>query len=98
MAPHERHRGDGDGPRAGRDALRPALRRVGAPAVTVAAPLAGRTALVTGGSRGLGRAIAIRLAAAGAAVAVNYRERAEAAEAVVREIEAQGGRALAVRA
>jgi NAD(P)-dependent dehydrogenase (short-subunit alcohol dehydrogenase family) len=60
--------------------------------------LAGRTALVTGASRGLGRAIAVRLAAAGAAVAVNYRERGEAADAVVREIEARGGRALAVRA
>jgi NAD(P)-dependent dehydrogenase (short-subunit alcohol dehydrogenase family) len=66
--------------------------------VTADAALEGRTALVTGASRGLGRAIALRLAAAGAAVAVNYRERAEAAEAVVREIEAQGGRALAVRA
>ena len=60
--------------------------------------LAGRTALVTGGSRGLGRAIALRLAGAGAAVAVNYRAQAEAAEAVVREIEARGGRALAVQA
>ena len=66
--------------------------------MTAAGALGGRTALVTGASRGLGRAIALRLAAAGAAVAVNYRERAEAAEAVVREIEAQGGRALAVRA
>jgi 3-oxoacyl-[acyl-carrier protein] reductase len=66
--------------------------------VTAGADLGGRTALVTGASRGLGRAIALRLAAAGAAVAVNYRERAEAAEAVVREIEAQGGRALAVQA
>ena len=66
--------------------------------MTADAALAGRTALVTGASRGLGRAIALRLAAAGAAVAVNYRERAEAAGAVVREIEAQGGRSLAVRA
>ena len=66
--------------------------------MTAGAALDGRTALVTGASRGLGRAIALRLAVAGAAVAVNYRERAEAAEAVVREIEAQGGRALAVRA
>jgi 3-oxoacyl-[acyl-carrier protein] reductase len=66
--------------------------------VTTSAALGGRTALVTGASRGLGRAIAVRLAAAGAAVAVNYRERAEAAEAVVREIEARGGRALSVRA
>jgi 3-oxoacyl-[acyl-carrier protein] reductase len=60
--------------------------------------LAGRTALVTGGSRGLGRAIALRLAGMGAAVAVNYRAQAAAAEAVVREIEAHGGRALAVQA
>jgi 3-oxoacyl-[acyl-carrier protein] reductase len=66
--------------------------------VTGSAAFAGRTALVTGASRGLGRAIAIRLAAAGAAVAVNYRDRAEAAEAVVHEIAARGGRALAVRA
>jgi 3-oxoacyl-[acyl-carrier protein] reductase len=66
--------------------------------VTAGADLGGRTALVTGASRGLGRAIALRLAAAGAAVAVNYRERAEAAAAVVREIEAQGGRALAAQA
>jgi NAD(P)-dependent dehydrogenase (short-subunit alcohol dehydrogenase family) len=60
--------------------------------------LAGRTALVTGASRGLGRAIALRLAAAGAAVAVNYRAQAEAADLVVREITAAGGRGLAVRA
>jgi 3-oxoacyl-[acyl-carrier protein] reductase len=66
--------------------------------VTGSAAFAGRTALVTGASRGLGRAIAIRLAASGAAVAVNYRDRAEAAEAVVHEIATRGGRALAVRA
>jgi 3-oxoacyl-[acyl-carrier protein] reductase len=60
--------------------------------------LAGRTALVTGGSRGLGRAIALRLARAGAAVGVNYRAQAGAAEAVAGEIRAQGGRAVAVRA
>ncbi len=58
----------------------------------------GRTALVTGASRGLGRAIALRLARAGVAVGVNYRERREAADAVVGEIRAGGGRALAVRA
>jgi 3-oxoacyl-[acyl-carrier protein] reductase len=58
----------------------------------------GRTALVTGASRGLGRAIALRLAREGAAVGVNYREQAAAAEAVAGEIRAGGGRALAVRA
>jgi 3-oxoacyl-[acyl-carrier protein] reductase len=58
----------------------------------------GRTALVTGASRGLGRAIALRLAAAGVAVGVNYREQVGAAEAVAREIRGRGGRALAVRA
>lgn len=60
--------------------------------------LEGRIALVTGASRGLGRAIALRLARDGAAVGVNYREQAEAADAVVQEIRARGGRALAVRA
>jgi NAD(P)-dependent dehydrogenase (short-subunit alcohol dehydrogenase family) len=52
--------------------------------------LHGRNALVTGGSRGIGRAIALRLADAGANVALTYRERADDAHAVVREIEAKG--------
>jgi 3-oxoacyl-[acyl-carrier protein] reductase len=55
-------------------------------------------ALVTGASRGIGAAIALSLAEAGAAVAVNYRERADDAEAVVARIEAAGGRAVAVAA
>lgn len=60
--------------------------------------LSGRVALVTGASRGIGRAIALELARNGAAVVANYRERADAAEAVVTEIEAGGGRAIAVQA
>ncbi|MCS6952865.1 MAG: 3-oxoacyl-ACP reductase family protein [Bryobacterales bacterium] len=57
-----------------------------------------RTALVTGGSRGIGSAVCLRLAREGAAVAVNYRERRGQAEAVAAEIRAAGGRAIAVRA
>lgn len=57
-----------------------------------------RVALVTGASRGIGRAISIALASAGASVAVNYRQRENEAAAVVSEIERAGGRAIAVRA
>lgn len=59
--------------------------------------LDGRVAIVTGGGRDIGRACAMRLAAAGAAVAINYHNSAEGAESAVAEIEASGGRALAVR-
>jgi 3-oxoacyl-[acyl-carrier protein] reductase len=60
--------------------------------------LSARVALVTGASRGIGAAVAQRLAEAGAAVAVNYRERAADAESVVARIESGGGRAIAVAA
>jgi len=60
--------------------------------------LNGRVALVTGGSRGIGAAIALALAKNGAAVAVNYRERAADAEAVADKIKVAGGRAMTVRA
>ena len=61
-------------------------------------PLAGRTALVTGASRGIGRAVAFSLAEAGAAVAVNYRERAADARDVVAAIQRDGGEAMDVAA
>jgi 3-oxoacyl-[acyl-carrier protein] reductase len=60
--------------------------------------LTGRVALVTGGSRGIGRAIALALANAGAAVAVNYHEREGLAVELVESIRAGGRRAIAVGA
>jgi len=57
-----------------------------------------KVALVTGGSRGIGRAVALALAAAGADVAVNYRDRATEAEEVVAAILASGRRSVAVAA
>lgn len=65
---------------------------------TTAARLANKVALVTGGSRGIGEAIAIRLASEGASVAITYTSAREKAEAVVKSIEAAGGRALAIKA
>ena len=60
--------------------------------------LSGKSALVTGGSRGIGKAIALRLATQGADVAFSYRGNADAARATAAEIEALGTRALAVQA
>jgi 3-oxoacyl-[acyl-carrier protein] reductase len=60
--------------------------------------LAGRVALVTGGSRGIGRAITLGLAREGAAVVVNYATRRNDAEEVVAAVRGSGGRAIAVQA
>src|SRR5579863_7714959 len=88
------------------------LFRVDATLCTVSPPLAierensrmsdpcfsGKTALVTGGSRGIGRACCVRLARAGANVAVNYVSNEEAALETVRFVKEAGGRGFAVRA
>ena len=59
---------------------------------------AGRTALVTGGSRGIGRAVCVRLAEDGAAVAVNYTADEDAAHETLRAVRETGAQGVAVRA
>lgn len=66
--------------------------------MTSSAPLAGQTALVTGASRGIGRAIAIALGETGAEVVVNYSSSPDAAEEVVNTINSSGGKAYAIQA
>jgi 3-oxoacyl-[acyl-carrier protein] reductase len=60
--------------------------------------LDGKVAIVTGSSRGIGRAIALKLASLGAKVVVNYNKGAQAAQEVVEQIKAQGGEAIAIQA
>lgn len=64
----------------------------------MALSLENKVALVTGGSRGIGRAIALEFAARGAAVVVNYHKSSEAADEVVKKIQEAGGKAAAMQA
>src|SRR4249919_3707946 len=65
---------------------------------TVSKKLEGKIALITGGSRGIGAAIAKRMAADGADVAITYTKGADAAASVVKEIERAGRKAIAIQA
>ncbi len=67
-------------------------------AMTSNPPLTGQTALITGASRGIGRAVALALAEAGAEVVVNYSSSADAAEEVVKAITSNSGSAYAIKA
>lgn len=63
-----------------------------------AARLEGKVAIITGASRGIGKGVALELAARGASIVVNYNSSASAAKAVVEEIEKLGSRAVAIKA
>jgi glucose 1-dehydrogenase len=76
----------------------PGRRRRGGVGASAAGRLAGKTALVTGGSRGMGRAIALALAREGADVAINYLERAQAAEEVAEMCRVFGRSSMTVQA
>lgn len=65
---------------------------------TIVKPLEGKVAIVTGGSRGIGAAIARELADKGAHVAINYQSRSDAADEVIKDIEENEGSAIAVKA
>ena len=60
--------------------------------------LEGKVSLVTGASRGIGKAIALKLSSLGSKVAINYREGEAAANSVVREIVSQGREAISIKA
>lgn len=64
----------------------------------ISSELEGKVSLVTGASRGIGRAIALKLSSLGSKVAINYREKEEAANSVVEAIASQGGEAMAIKA
>ncbi len=68
------------------------------PAYIISKRLTGKVAFVTGGSRGIGAAIARRLAAEGASVVITYAKAADAANTIVKDIEKEGGKALAIEA
>lgn len=64
----------------------------------ISSELEGKVSLVTGASRGIGRAIALKLSSLGSKVVINYREKEEAANSVVEAIASQGGEAMAIKA